>query len=156
MIGSAMLKAIGLSTAQKIMTNLEGGLFNSPASGAFISAVKKSAGGAAPEANANYAYDGIVISALAMDMAKSTSGADYNADIQKVTATGGTKVYNYADGLAALKAGKRITYIGASGPFYFNANHNVFGPFVAVQPDASGKYNTVSTITPTQILQASK
>jgi branched-chain amino acid transport system substrate-binding protein len=155
MIGSAMLKAIGLGTAQKIMTNLEGGLFNSPASSAFVSAVKKSGGGT-PQANANYAYDGVIIAALAMDMANSTSGATYNADIQKVTAAGGTKVYTYAAGLAALKAGKRITYIGASGPFYFNANHNVFGPFIAVQPNAAGTYKTVSTITPTEILQASK
>jgi ABC-type branched-subunit amino acid transport system substrate-binding protein len=153
MVGAAMLKAVGLSTAQKIMTNVQGGLFNSPASKAFSNAVQKTAH-AAPEANANYAYDGVVIAALAMDMAKSTTGATFNADIQKVTAPGGTKVYNYADGQKAIKAGKQITYIGASGPFYFNAHHNVYGPFVAVKPNAKSQYDTVYTISPDAIKQA--
>ena len=51
-----------------------------------------------------------------------------------MTAQGGTPVYSYSQGLKALKAGKQITYIGASGPFYYNAHHNVYGPFVCVQP----------------------
>jgi hypothetical protein len=59
-----------------------------------------------------------------MTMAKSTSPATYNADVVKVTTPGGTVVHTYADGLAALKAGKQITYVGASGPLVFNKYHS--------------------------------
>jgi branched-chain amino acid transport system substrate-binding protein len=69
-------------------------------------------------------FDAVAITALAMTMAKSTSPATYNADVVKVTTPGGTVVHTYADGLAALKAGKQITYVGASGPLVFNKYHS--------------------------------
>jgi len=56
-------------------------------------------------------------------------------------------VYSYAQGKAALAAGKHITYVGASGPFYFNQDHNVFGPFVVVKATPSGSYQTIYNIT---------
>jgi hypothetical protein len=62
----------------------------------------------------------MIIWALAADLAHTTAGAAVNADIPKVTAPGGVLVYSYAQGLKEIKAGKRITYIGASGPFDFN------------------------------------
>jgi branched-chain amino acid transport system substrate-binding protein len=153
MVGSSMLKAIGGSTAARIMTNVEGGLFNSPASSIFTAAIKKSSG-STPQANAEYAYDGVNIAALAMDQAKSTVGSVWNADVSKVTAQGGTPVYSYAQGLADITAGKRITYVGASGPFYYNKFHNVFGPFIAVQPTSAGTYKTLYTMTPAALKAA--
>jgi ABC-type branched-subunit amino acid transport system substrate-binding protein len=154
MIGSDMIKAVGASTLHHIMTNCEAGLFSSPATGIFTAAVKKTSG-QAPQANAEFGYDGIIIAALAMDESHSTSGKVFNAAIQKVTAHGGTPVYSYAQGLAALKAGKQITYIGASGPFYYDANHNVFGPFVCVRPTDSGAYSTLGTFSALQLKAAS-
>lgn len=155
MVSPDMLKAIGLSVAERVMTNVEAGLFNSPATAAFTAAVHKvTKSNATPDPGASNTYDGVIIAALAMDMAKSTSGSAFNADIQKVTAPGGIKVYNYADGQRLIKAGKRITYIGAGGPFYFNANHNIYGVFVAVKPDASGQYNTIYSLSPDAIKQA--
>jgi ABC-type branched-subunit amino acid transport system substrate-binding protein len=67
-------------------------------------------------------YDGIVTVALAMDMAKSTDPGTFVADIPKVTApaSGATVVATYAQGVAALKAGKTIDYVGAAGAMVFN------------------------------------
>jgi ABC-type branched-subunit amino acid transport system substrate-binding protein len=154
MIGSDMIKAVGVSTLHRIMTNCEAGLFSSPATGVFTAQVKKTSG-QAPQANAEFGYDGVIIAALAMDESHSTSGATFSPAIQKVTAQGGTPVYSYSQGLAALKAGKKITYIGASGPYYYDTNHNVFGPFVCVQPTLSGSYTTLDTFSALQLKQAS-
>jgi ABC-type branched-subunit amino acid transport system substrate-binding protein len=67
-------------------------------------------------------FDGVVAFALAMDMAKSLDPSAYVADISKVTAAapGATVVSTYAQGVAALKAGKTIDYVGAAGPMIFN------------------------------------
>jgi len=71
-------------------------------------------------------YDSVVITALAMTAAKSTSPRTYNSFITKVTAAsaGATVVHNYADGVKALKAGKKIQYVGASGPLVFDRYHS--------------------------------
>jgi ABC-type branched-subunit amino acid transport system substrate-binding protein len=154
MIGSDMIKAVGATTLHRIMTNCEAGLFSSPATAIFTAAVKKTSG-QAPQANAEFGYDGVIITALAMDESHSTTGATFNAAIQKVTAQGGTPVYSYSQGLAALKAGKKITYVGASGPFYYNSNHNVYGPFVCVRPSLSGAYQNLATFSALQLKAAS-
>ncbi len=153
MIGSATVQAIGVSTARSVLVNLEGGIFNSPAAGVFNSWIKKTAHGAA-QPNASYGYDGMIVDALAMDLAKSTAGPAVIKAIPKVTAPGGKVVYSYAAGLRDIKAGERITYIGASGPYNYNKYHNIFGPFIAVRVNPNGStYSTVSTFAP-QTLQA--
>jgi ABC-type branched-subunit amino acid transport system substrate-binding protein len=152
MVGSAMLKGIGIPAARKLMTNVEAGTFKSPALPFYLKAVQASSH-QAPQAGSQNTYDGMLIWALAADMAKSTDGATVNADIPKVTAPGGVPVYSYAQGLKELKAGKRITYIGASGPFDFNSYHNIFGPFDAVVATPAGGYKTIYTLTP-QALKA--
>jgi branched-chain amino acid transport system substrate-binding protein len=67
-------------------------------------------------------FDGVIAFALAMVMAKSVDPSAYVADIPKVTAAtpGATVVSTYAQGVAALKAGKTIDYVGAAGPMIFN------------------------------------
>ncbi|MDQ2805115.1 MAG: ABC transporter substrate-binding protein [Pseudomonadota bacterium] len=73
--------------------------------------------------------DALIMFALAMTAAKSTDPAVANQKVIDVTAPGPTKtrVYSYADGVAALKAGKAIQFIGASGEIKFNRYHNAFG-----------------------------
>jgi len=63
-------------------------------------------------------YDGVMAFALAMDMAKSSAPSMWVKDVPRVTAaaSGATVVKTYAQGVAALKAGKTIQYVGASGP----------------------------------------
>jgi ABC-type branched-subunit amino acid transport system substrate-binding protein len=87
-------------------------------------------------------YDGVMAFALAMDMAKSTSPSVWVKDIPKVTAagSGATVVKTYAQGVAALKAGKTIQYVGASGPMAFNQYGTANRPYAvwAFTPSTSG------------------
>jgi ABC-type branched-subunit amino acid transport system substrate-binding protein len=93
-------------------------------------------------------FDAVAITALAMTMAKSTTPTVYNADITKVTAAGGTVVHNYADALAALKAGKSIQYVGASGPLVFNKYHSAGRAFSYDDYDAAAKAMKPVTVIP--------
>lgn len=79
-------------------------------------------------------YDGLIALALAMDATHSTKPAVFNNAIPSVTnpAPGKTIVYTYPAGVAALKAGKKIQYIGATGVIDFNQYHNSFGDQEAV------------------------
>ena len=67
-------------------------------------------------------YDGIIALALAMNAAKSVDAGAFTPYIPNVTAaaSGATVVTTYAQGVAALKAGKTIQYVGAAGPMIFN------------------------------------
>ncbi|MGH3235017.1 MAG: ABC transporter substrate-binding protein [Streptosporangiaceae bacterium] len=98
-------------------------------------------------------YDGINLMGLAMDMAHSTSGPAYNADIAKIAAgsPGATVVNSYAAGLAALKAGQQIHYEGVSGAIHFNAFHNSPGDFSASGMDTSGNPVPLGVIPGTQV-----
>ena len=74
-------------------------------------------------------YDAVILAALAMDAAKSTDPVVADPWLAKITTAGSGKavVYTYPQGLAALKTGKQIQYIGASGPVKFDKWHNSFG-----------------------------
>jgi ABC-type branched-subunit amino acid transport system substrate-binding protein len=86
-------------------------------------------------------YDAVNIMALAMVAANSTSPKNYNSFITKVTnqSPGATVVHNYADGLAALKAGKTIQFVGASGQLIFNQYHSAGRAFSYADYDPASK-----------------
>jgi branched-chain amino acid transport system substrate-binding protein len=71
-------------------------------------------------------YDGVIIDALAMLAAGTTDPSVWNGDIMKVVtnSSGATVVNTFADGKAALAAGKTINYEGATGGFGFDQWHN--------------------------------
>ena len=98
-------------------------------------------------------YDAVITLALAMDAANSTDGSVYNNYIMKVTAPGPGKqvVYSYAAGLAALKAGHQIQYIGASGPILFNTYHNSFGSQAVEEFPANAPAVVVGTISQAEV-----
>jgi ABC-type branched-subunit amino acid transport system substrate-binding protein len=98
-------------------------------------------------------YDGVIVQALAMDAAHSTSPAEYNKDILAVTAPGPGKVivHAYAEGKQALSQGKRIQYVGASGPVLFNKWHNSFGNFAAARVSVSGQPSYLGVISDKEI-----
>jgi len=101
-------------------------------------------------------YDAAVIFSLAMDSAHSTSPSVLNSHILKVTApgTGKTIVTTYAQGVAALKAGKSIQYVGADGPTVFNRWHNSTGEFEVVQYLPNGQLKIVGLISAAQLAHA--
>ena len=98
-------------------------------------------------------YDGVIVQALAMDAAHSTSPQTYNKFINAVTAKGAGKtvVYTYAQGKAALAKGKHIQYIGVTGPVLFDKYRNAFGNEAAEQITASDQIKVVRVITEQQI-----
>jgi ABC-type branched-subunit amino acid transport system substrate-binding protein len=92
-------------------------------------------------------FDGLIILALAMTEAHSTNPAVFNKDILGVTAPGPGKsvVYSYRAGVAALKAGKKIQYVGAGGPTIFNRWHDASGEY-GVYEYVNGKLKLAGTI----------
>lgn len=76
-------------------------------------------------------YDQIIIIALAMQRAGAASGEAISQTYHAVTDVNpnATVVNNYADGLAALEAGKEIKYEGVSGPCVFNEHGNTVGSY---------------------------
>lgn len=101
------------------------------------------------------AYDGINIMALAMIEAKTTIGSYYNKYILDVVKpkSGATVVSNFADGAAALKAGKQIQYVGVLGQPTFDKYHNSAGEFDANKFNADGSATEVGKISGAQVIQ---
>jgi ABC-type branched-subunit amino acid transport system substrate-binding protein len=95
-------------------------------------------------------FDSVVIMALAMVAANSTSPPVYNSFISKVTdqSPGARVVHDYADGLAALKAGKTIQYVGASGALVFNQFHSAGRAFAYEDYDPTTKSMKSSAVIP--------
>jgi ABC-type branched-subunit amino acid transport system substrate-binding protein len=96
-------------------------------------------------------YDGILLMALAATATNSTSPAVWNATIPAMTTSGGVVVHTYAEGLAALKAGKKIDYVGATGIIDFNQWHNSGGGFEIGAYDSQGNLNLVDQISANQL-----
>ncbi len=96
-------------------------------------------------------YDSIVISALAMAIAKSTDPKVWVHDVLKVTNPPGTECFTYASCLALVQKGKKIKYFGASGNDIFNQYHNVFSGFQMVGFDSKLNNVTRGTVSPQQL-----
>lgn len=96
-------------------------------------------------------YDDVIIMALAMDAAKSTTPSVYNSFIPKVVTASpnAVKVYSYAQGLKELQAGKQIQYVGATGAIALDQYHNSPGGFEMV----NSALNFVAAIQPSDITQ---
>ncbi|MDQ2960776.1 MAG: ABC transporter substrate-binding protein [Candidatus Dormibacteraeota bacterium] len=109
-----------------------------------------------PLANANYAYDAVMVLALAIEYANTTDPQAMVNAIPNVSNPPGTTVSDWATAVSDLKAGKKINYDGASGPMDFNQYHNVFGPFDAVQVDLQGNEQIQQTFTAADLNTATK
>ena len=93
-------------------------------------------------------YDGINLAALAMVESKSTSGSAFTADILKIGdgVPGATVVNTFAQGVAALKAGKQIRYEGPGGPTSFDAYHDSAGLFQVDRYTSNGTVKVTGNI----------
>jgi ABC-type branched-subunit amino acid transport system substrate-binding protein len=98
-------------------------------------------------------YDGINLAALAMIMSKSTSPSVYAPDMIKIGngVPGATVVYSFAQGAAALKAGKAIRYEGPGGPTNFDSYHDSPGIFQIDSYSANGNVNVVGNLSAAQL-----
>ena len=98
-------------------------------------------------------YDGINLAALAMVEAKSTEPSVYAPYIEKIGdgTPGAVVVYSFAQGLAALKAGKAIRYEGPGGPTSFDSFHDSTGIFQIDAYNTTGAVQVTGNITATQL-----
>jgi ABC-type branched-subunit amino acid transport system substrate-binding protein len=101
-------------------------------------------------------YDGINLAALAMIEAKSTSPSVYAPYIAKIGdgTPGATVVYDFAQGVAALKQGKAIRYEGPGGPTSFDSYHDSTGIFQVDTYSSSGGVLVTGNISAAQLRAA--
>lgn len=97
-------------------------------------------------------YDGIMQAALAMDETKSTDPTVYNPVIRDVGngVTGATTVNTYAAGVAAIKNGQKVRWVGAGGMTNYNQYNNSQQGYILVRYDAMGNEITIGTLTQAQ------
>jgi branched-chain amino acid transport system substrate-binding protein len=155
--------AIGASTlassfhADNLVTETSG-----PAYGPFQEAIMSEKGKVGSTGNfdtyltapgAVHLYDGINLAALAMVEAKSTVPSVYAPFIAKVGdgSSGGQVVYSFAQGIAALKAGKTIRYEGPGGPTSFDSYNDSTGIFQTDTYNGSGAVQVTGNITAAQL-----
>ena len=89
-------------------------------------------------------YDAVVLSALAVQAAKSTSdGTAIAAGFRRVTELDSPFTYAGEAGikqaLTAIKLGQPIDYVGATGPLHFDANGDIAVPFRRVGAERAGR-----------------
>jgi branched-chain amino acid transport system substrate-binding protein len=99
-------------------------------------------------------YDDVNMLALAMIAAKSTSGPKYDRFLRTVTQPdpAATVVHTFAQGVAALRAGKPIRYVGAVGPVDFDRWRNSIVGFQVVRFTGAGPVTKpVLLISPAQL-----
>ena len=155
--------AVGASTlassfhADNLVTETSG-----PAYGPFQQAIMSEKGKVGSTGNfdtyltapgAVHLYDGINLAALAMVEAKSTVPSVYAPFIAKVGdgSSGGQVVYSFAQGIAALKAGKTIRYEGPGGPTSFDSYNDSTGIFQTDTYNGSGAVQVTGNITAAQL-----
>ncbi|AOU99201.1 hypothetical protein BI364_15785 [Acidihalobacter yilgarnensis] len=105
-----------------------------PSLATFKENFKKKHGSYPTQAYMTNAYDAVMIAALAMESGKSDKAPTIRDNIRKVTGMGGTPIYAGVDGFKKasmlLKAGKKVHYVGASGPLSFDQYGDVTAPMV--------------------------
>ncbi|TMI78615.1 MAG: amino acid ABC transporter substrate-binding protein [Bacillati bacterium ANGP1] len=153
--GSNYIKSVTPQVANKVLVSLVGSTPPGAAADAFAALYAKLYTHE-PLESSNYAYDGTIVMALAIQKAGGTDPEKIVASLPLVTNPGGAVVYTYRDGLAGLTSGKRIKYYGASGPMVFDKYHNAYGPFDVVQAGTDGKLRTLVTISADEIQKAAQ
>ncbi|WP_116085880.1 ABC transporter substrate-binding protein [Tropicimonas sp. IMCC34011] len=92
-------------------------------------------------------YDAAMTALLAIEAAGSTDGEAIAAQMRNVTGGGGTEVLTgpegFANAKAALEAGEKVSYVGATGAFSFDVNGDVSGPYVIYSVAEDGGFSEV-------------
>jgi branched-chain amino acid transport system substrate-binding protein len=97
-------------------------------------------------------YDGIIMTALAMNATNSADPSVYNPKIKEIAngTSAATEVHTYKEGVAAIKAGKSIRFVGAGGANNFDQYNNSVSGYILVSYDAQGNEVKVAELTPQQ------
>jgi len=156
--------AIGVDTLVKSYAGVDlGYTFSGPAYSEFLTNLN-AASSQFPDApkykqrgSTLHLYDGIIMTALAMVAANSAKATDYNPKIRAIAngASGATVVNTYKDGVAALKAGKSVRFVGAGGENNFDQYNNSQSGYIWVNYNAQGDEVKIGQMTPAQTEQIS-
>lgn len=148
-----IFKALGPSLATVNFYFAHGSVMHDAALAAFTTAYKKQTGKDQPLTFAPESYDATTILALAMEKAKSIDGDAVRKAVLEVSnpSPGAVAVSTFAEGKAALDAGKSINYEGVASNDDFDQWHNVAGPFVISTWTEAGKLADVLALDPTQL-----
>ena len=103
-------------------------------------------------------FDSVILSSLAMLEANSTVSAKWAPYVAKIDAgqPGAKKVYSYAQGKAAIAAGKTIKYIGATDGMGWNKVHSRIVPAFLYRRNGNNISVSGSGFTVAQINAAAK
>ena len=91
-------------------------------------------------------YDAFVVTALAMIAGGETTGESADSNLAMVANPPGVVVTSFAEGVAALAAGKDINYEGPSGSVDFNDNGDAGAPAVKILKVINGEWVTQAII----------
>ena len=94
-----------------------------------------------------HVYDAIHLLALAFQKAGTTKSHEVGKALTEVSNPPGQEVTNFKDGLALLKQGKGVHYVGASGPIEFNKQGDM-APNVGIFRVENGKLVVTSVFAP--------
>jgi ABC-type branched-subunit amino acid transport system substrate-binding protein len=164
---SAVLKVIGPAAFKKYVVAVS---FSVPTAGpgyaAFVHDLKTAPQSISERSQyltdpfAQWNYDGIIMSALAMLAAKSTDSTKWAPYVAQIadSSPGAVLVHTFLEAKAAILAGKRIHYIGAAGVLVVTPSHNNAAPFAGFVYNGTGTgaaslLPTGGTITPQQLAQ---
>lgn len=99
-------------------------------------------------------FDAMAITLLAMDKAGGTDAHAIFAAARDITSPGGTVIHPTPSGfkaaLTAIAAGRKIHYVGVTGPLTINANGDVSNP-VVIGRIAKGKLTVDRTLTVSEV-----
>ncbi len=106
----------------------------------------KALGKGSPDIYTCHGYDEVNLAALAMAAGGAASGTAIKDNIRRIGDPAGVKVDNGPDGLKALKEGKPINYLGASGVCKFAPNGDVASAQFKVNVVRNGTIETYRTL----------
>lgn len=149
---TAVKKVVGAQRTVAFLTVMQVYSPEYPGSAEFVRAYHHVYPGQAPlEFNTN-GYDAMNISALAMLEAKSTTSSVWIDKIASITGdTSLPNVFTFAQGKAAIQAGKSVYYFGATGQITFNRYHNASGNFAATAFNLDGTFRQLGTLPAAQL-----
>jgi ABC-type branched-subunit amino acid transport system substrate-binding protein len=139
---AAFVKAVGVNYLREAVW-MTPGTVQTPSLGNFRADYTAKTKQSAEGPGRTSTYDAVVLTALAIQAAKTTTdGPAIAAGLRRVTDPGGVRVdageAGFKMALAALGEGRTVNYIGATGPLQFDANGDIAVPFVAWMLDSQG------------------
>jgi len=143
-----VIKGVGEKFLTKAV-GVDNGQASGPSAEAFNKAFQEAYNRPAVGPGLHTMYDAVAVTLLAMQAAPRLDGPSIRDALRAVQDPAGTEVLPGVDGLKkgidALKAGQKIRYVGATGPFRFDRNGDVTGPMLIWKLD-DGKIVTEKTL----------